>query len=80
MDGKEDFHVYSLSGGKDSTAMIIEAIKRKDPIDVILFFDTGVEFPEMYLHLEKLNKFIKKETGLEITRIKSQHSFEYYLL
>lgn len=80
MKDKEDFHVYSLSGGKDSTAMVIGAIKRKMKIDKIIFFDTGVEFPETYKHLQKLNDFIKKEIGLGITTLKRDHDFEYYLL
>lgn len=67
-------HVVSLSGGKDSTAMLLRMIEENQPIDEILFCDTGMEFPEMYAHLERL----EKETGRTITRLKAPQSFEYY--
>lgn len=73
---KEKFHVVSLSGGKDSTAMLLMMLEKKMPIDLILFCDTGVEFPAMYEHLEQLEKYI----GMPITRIKSEKTFQYYLL
>ena len=66
--------MVSLSGGKDSTAMLLRLIEEKRPIDLILFCDTGLEFPQMYDHLKKLEKYI----GREITYLKAEHSFEYY--
>jgi len=69
-------HVVSLSGGKDSTAMLLRMIEEGMPVDVILFCDTGIEFEGMYRHLEKLEKYINKP----ITRLKSPHDFEYLLL
>lgn len=42
---KPKCHIVSLSGGKDSTAMLLMMIERKMPIDLILFCDTGLEFP-----------------------------------
>ena len=71
---KPDYHIVSLSGGKDSTAMLLIMIEKKMPIDLVLFCDTGLEFPEMYQHLEKL----ERDTGIQITRVKAEHSFEYY--
>lgn len=49
-NGKQ-FHAVSLSGGKDSTAMLLLMIERGMPIDMVLSADTGMEFPEMYEHL-----------------------------
>lgn len=66
-------HVVSLSGGKDSTAMLLRMIEENWPIDIILFCDTGIEFDAMYRHIDKLEKYI----GRPITRLKSQQSFEY---
>ena len=66
--------MVSLSGGKDSTAMLLRLIEEKRPIDLILFCDTGLEFPQMYDHLKKLEKYI----GKKITYLKAEHSFEYY--
>jgi len=44
-------------------------------VDVILFCDTGLEFPAMYEHLDKL----EKDIGRPITRIKAEHSYEYLM-
>lgn len=71
---KRKFYVVSLSGGKDSTAMTLRLIEEKRPIDLILFCDTGLEFPQMYDHLKKLEQYI----GRKITYLKAKHSFEYY--
>jgi len=65
-------NIISLSGGKDSTAMLLMMIEKKIKIDHILFFDTAWEFPEMYEHIDKLEKYI----GREIIRLKPKHSFE----
>ena len=71
---KEKLYIVSLSGGKDSTAMLLRLIEEKRPIDRILFCDTGLEFPQMYDHLNKLEQYI----GRKITRLKAEYSFEDY--
>jgi len=55
--------------------MTLMMVEKKMPIDIILFCDTGLEFPAMYEHLNKLEKYI----GIPITRIKAEKSFEYYM-
>ena len=67
-------YVLSLSGGKDSTAMLLRLLEEKRPVDLILFCDTGLEFPQMYEHLDRLEAYI----GRQIIRLKAEHSFEYY--
>ena len=67
-------YIVSLSGGKDSTAMLLRLIEEDRPVDLILFCDTGLEFPQMYEHLDKLENYI----GRPIIRLKAEHSFEYY--
>ena len=71
---KERFYVVSLSGGKDSTAMLLRLLEEMRPIDKILFCDMGLEFPQMYEHLKKLEQHI----GREIIRLKADQGFEYY--
>lgn len=73
---KPTLHVVSLSGGKDSTAMLLRMFEEGWPIDHIIFCDTGLEFPELYDHIDKLEAYI----GLPITRLSAHKSFEYYLL
>lgn len=70
---KPQLHVVSLSGGKDSTAMLLRMLEEGMPVDVILFCDTGLEFDGMYHHIDKLEKYI----GMPITRLKSPYKFDY---
>lgn len=72
---KPEYHVVSLSGGKDSTAMLLRMIEEGMQIDCILFCDTGLEFPAMYDHLNK----VEKNIGREITRVRSKYEFEYLM-
>ena len=41
---KEKLHIVSLSGGKDSTAMLLRMLEEGWQVDLILFCDTGLEF------------------------------------
>lgn len=74
MSEKPKLHVVSFSGGKDSTAMLLKMIEEKMPIDIILYCDTGLEFPEMDEHIDKVEMYI----GRKITRIKSEKDFMYW--
>ena len=64
-------NIISLSGGKDSTAMLLMMIEKKIKIDHIVFFDTGWDFPEMIEHIDKLEKYIDKK----IIRLKPKRDF-----
>ena len=69
---KPEYRVVALSGGKDSTAMLLGMIERGMPIDCILFCDTGLEFPAMYEHIAKL----ERDIGIPITHVRAEKSFE----
>lgn len=77
-NGKQ-FHAVSLSGGKDSTAMLLLMIERDMPIDMVLSADTGMEFPEMYEHLAKLDEHLFRERGIHITTLRHPKGFEYLM-
>lgn len=68
-------NVLSLSGGKDSTAMLHMMLERGEPIHSVVFFDTGWEFPEMYDHLN----LVEQKTGLQIIRLTHPQGFDYWL-
>ena len=68
-------HIVQLSGGKDSTAMLLMMLERNMPVDEIIFCDTGMEFPELYSHIAVVEKYI----GRSVTVLRAEHSFEYYL-
>ena len=69
-------NIISLSGGKDSTAMLLMMLERKEPIHSVVFFDTGWEFPGMYEHIDLL----EKQIGIKIWRLHSRLSFDYWLM
>lgn len=75
MSEKPIYNLVSLSGGKDSTAMLLKMIEEGMQIDCILFCDTGLEFPAMYEHLDKL----ERDIGRPITRVKSEQTYEYLM-
>lgn len=75
MDNKKEYHILSLSGGKDSTAL---AFFMRDNMPEIfeklelVFYDTGCDLPETYDYLNKIEIFLNKK----ITRVKPEKSFE----
>lgn len=74
-------YVANLSGGKDSTAMLFEILRRNLPIDYILFADTSKDFPQMIDHIKQLQEYIKKKypKAPPITTIKCDKSFDYLM-
>jgi len=64
--------IVSFSGGKDSTAMLLRMIELNYPIDVVLFADTTLEFPEMYDWIDKIESLI----NIKITRVTAKHSWD----
>ncbi len=67
--------IVSLSGGKDSTAMLHWMLESGENIHSVVFFDTGWEFPAMLDHVD----LVEKKTGIEVVRIKSQKSFHHWM-
>lgn len=72
----EPLHIVSFSGGKDSTYMLLEMIRRNMPINVVLNVDTGIEFSAMYDHIDKVERFLQAERGISITRLTAPLRFE----
>ena len=59
--------IANLSGGRDSTAMVIRYLELGNNIDYILFCDTGFEFPAMYEYIEKLDLYLQRNFNKSIT-------------
>jgi 3'-phosphoadenosine 5'-phosphosulfate sulfotransferase (PAPS reductase)/FAD synthetase len=68
-------NIVSFSGGKDSTAMLLMMVEYGISIDEIVFCDTEKEFPQMYDHIEKVQKYI----GQEITILQEPGKFDYLM-
>ena len=71
-------YILSFSGGKDSTFLLLELIRRKYPLDEVVFFDTGWEFPVMYEHIEKCKKMCE-ENGIKFVTLHPEKSFDYLM-
>lgn len=67
-------HIVSFSGGKDSTCLLLMMLEKGMQVDEIIFCDTGMEFPQMYEHIERVEKYI----GRKVTRLKNPKGFMYY--
>ena len=65
-------HIVSFSGGKDSTAMLLNMIEKDMHIDKIVFADTTLEFPEMYEYIDRVEAHI----GREITMVRPKKLFD----
>lgn len=72
-------NIVHFSGGKDSTAMLLMMLKKNINIDEIIFCDTGKEFPEMYNHIEQVRNYICKNYNKDITILKPNKDFNYYM-
>jgi 3'-phosphoadenosine 5'-phosphosulfate sulfotransferase (PAPS reductase)/FAD synthetase len=44
-------HILSFGGGVNSVALMILLLRRNEPIDEVVFADTGAEVPETYSYL-----------------------------
>ena len=64
--------IYSVSGGKDSAAMLCHAYELGIEIDEVVFADTTLEFPEIYDYLHTLEEY----TGYKITRLQPFRDWE----
>ena len=61
----------NLSGGRDSSAMVVRWLESGQRLEYVLFCDTGFEFAEMYEYIDKLDNFLYKNYGMNITRLDS---------
>lgn len=75
----DTFSAISLSGGKDSSCLLILMIEKGLPIDSVLYADTSMEFPEMEAHIAKLDDFLFRERGIHITTLRHPRGFEWLM-
>ncbi len=73
---EKEYHILSLSGGKDSTALAFFMKENMPEIFEkleLVFYDTGCDLPETYDYLNKIEIFLNKK----ITKVKPEKSFEH---
>ena len=69
-------YIASNSNGKDSLWMILELIRRKYPLDVVLFFDGGKEFQAIYDIWERVKKILDN-SGIKWDVVRPDYDFDY---
>jgi hypothetical protein len=73
-NGKEKLPiVVTFGAGVDSTAKLVNMWKLDIRPDVIVFADTGGERPDIYSHLERVNKWCKQVDFPSITIVRHSH-------
>lgn len=74
-------YIANLSGGKDSTAMLLMLLEKGMQVDYIVFADTGKDFPQMRDHLAKLELYLKEHhpEAPQITYLKAENTFDYLM-
>lgn len=69
------YNMVSISGGKDSTAMLHMMLERNIPIDKVIYYQCDWDWPQLVAHL----KLIERKTGLNIVRIRYYRHYEELL-
>lgn len=70
------YYIASVSFGKDSLAMLLNLIKKKYPLNEVIFYDTGMEFQCIYDIRDKVKPILNKN-HIKFTELKPDISFEY---
>ena len=76
---KPTYTVVSFSGGKDSTAMLLHMMEIGEHIDEVINVDTGMEFPAMYEHIDRVRKQVE-DAGIKYTSLRAKHTFEELMI
>ena len=67
-------YIASCSFGKDSLAMVLRLIEENEPIDEVVFYDTGMEFQAIYNIRDRLLPLLA-EKGIKYTELKPKRPF-----
>lgn len=72
--------IVSVSWGKDSTALLLKLLDEGEKIEEVVFFDTGVEFPQIYFNRDEMLETYLKPRGIKYTELRPPKRFLYYAL
>lgn len=67
--------ILSTSFGKDSTAMLHLMLEKGEPINEVIYFESGWDFPQMETHINK----VEQNTGIRTVRIRNYRYFDELL-
>lgn len=69
-------YIASCSFGKDSLAMVLRLIEENEPLNEVVFYNTGMEFKAIYNIRDKILPLLKQK-NIKYTELKPKDSFEY---
>lgn len=72
-------YIASVSMGKDSLAMLLQLIQRGYPVDVVLFYDGGMEFQCIYRNRDKVKELCVQH-GIQFVELKPKEPFLFSML
>lgn len=72
-------YIASCSWGKDSTAMILNLIEEQEPLDEVIFYDTGMEFTAIYNVRDMILPMLH-EANIKYTELHPDNLFLYDML
>lgn len=72
------YFIVSLSGGKDSTAVLLKLLDYNVWIDEVVYVDVGKEMYQMIDHINRLEDLVVSK-NIKFTRLKPEKSFDYWL-
>lgn len=73
------YYIASVSWGKDSTAMLLRLIHDEQPLNEVVFYDTGMEFQAIYSTRDKIQPLLTKK-GITYTELHPERPFLYDML
>ncbi len=71
--------MVSYGGGINSTAMLVECVKRGIQVDLILFADTGGEKPHTYKYIKYFSKWLASHGFPSIHRVQTTDCYGTYI-
>lgn len=67
-------YIASVSFGKDSLAMLLKLLDDKFPLDAVVFYNTGMEFEEIYKIRDSIIPLLN-ERGIKFVELKPKRRF-----
>ena len=68
--------VAAWGGGVNSTAMLVQCVQRHEPVDLVLFADTGGEKPETYAFRDVFAAWWKAHSGAPFISVRASSKDE----
>jgi len=69
-------YIASVSFGKDSLAMLLRLMAENEPLDAVVFYDTGMEFDAIYRIRDRIKPYLEM-FGIEYVELHPDEPFLY---